>query len=225
MASAEEEISGTNGVEYVLGYLPPVDFAIVGEPTGMQMAVAEKGLMVIDAKATGKAGHAAREEGENAIYKSMADILWIKNYRFQKVSDLLGEVKMSVTVMDTQNKAHNIVPAEASFVVDIRLNELYNHEEVIAILRENLRSEIHPRSTRLRSTSIALDHPLVKAGLSLGRSTFGSSTTSDKALMPFPALKMGPGLSERSHSADEFILVSEIEEGITGYIQILKQLL
>jgi acetylornithine deacetylase len=191
----------------------------------MQMAVAEKGLMVIDAIASGKAGHAARNEGESALYKAIEDIEWIRNYSFDKQSDLLGPVKMSVTVIETDNKAHNVVPAQCKFVIDCRVNELYSFEEILSILKANLKSEIQPRSTRLRSTSISLDHPLIVAGKKLGRTYYGSPTTSDKALMPFPTLKMGPGDSARSHTADEFIYIDEIREGIDLYIQLLNQLL
>ena len=224
-ATAEEEISGVNGIEYTLKYLPPIDCAIVGEPTLMQMAVAERGLMVLDCIAYGKAGHAARNEGENAIYKAMMDIEWFYIYPFEKVSDLLGPVKMNVTVIETENKAHNVVPAQCRFVVDVRVNELYTFEEVLDIIQQHTQSEIKPRSMRLRSSNIALDHPLVKAGLALNRSYYGSPTTSDKALMPFPALKMGPGDSARSHTADEFIYLHEIKEGIELYIALLKQVL
>src|SRR5574338_110877 len=217
-ASAEEEISGVNGIEVLLKQLGPIDCAIVGEPTQMQMAVAERGLIVLDCVAKGKAGHAARKEGENAIYKAIKDIEWFTSYKFPKVSELLGPVNMDVTVIETDNKAHNVVPALCKFVADIRVNELYTFEEVLAVIEENIQSDVKARSIRLRSTSIALDHPLVKAGLNLGRSYYGSPTTSDKALMPFPALKIGPGDSGRSHSADEYIYVDEIKEGIELYI-------
>jgi acetylornithine deacetylase len=223
-ATAEEEISGHNGIEALLQQLGNLDFAIVGEPTQMQMAVAEKGLMVLDCTATGRAGHAAREEGDNAIYKAIKDIEWFNSYRFDKVSDLLGPVKMSVTVIETDNKAHNIVPAQCRFVVDCRVNELYTFEEILDLIKSKVQSEIKPRSIRLRSSSIALNHPLVQAGVKLGRSCYGSPTTSDKALMHFPALKIGPGDSARSHTADEYIYVDEIKEGIELYIQLLNQL-
>lgn len=225
VASAEEEISGYNGIEAVVKELPPVDFAIVGEPTLMQMAVAERGLMVLDATAHGKAGHAARNEGENAISKALKDIAWFHAYQFDKVSPLLGPNKMSVTVIETENKAHNVVPAICKYVVDVRVNELYTFDEVIAEIERHVQSEIRPRSTRLKSTSIATDHPIVKAGLSMNKTMYGSPTTSDKALMPFPALKMGPGDSARSHSADEFIYLEEIEKGIKDYIEILKKIM
>lgn len=222
-ATAEEEISGSGGIEYTLPYLPPVDCAIVGEPTKMQLAVAERGLMVIDCFSYGKAGHAARNEGENALYKAIKDIDWLRTYQFDKVSELLGPSKMSVTVIETENKAHNVVPAVCKFVVDTRINELYTFEEVVEIIKANVQCEVKPRSTRLRSTSISLEHPLVKAGISLGRHYYGSPTTSDKALMPFPSLKMGPGDSARSHTADEYIYIDEIKSGIEIYIQLLNQ--
>lgn len=221
-ATAEEEISGSNGVEILLPRLPKIDCGIVGEPTLMDMAVAEKGLLVLDCISHGKPGHAAREEGDNAIYKAVKDIDWFINYRYGKVSDLLGPMKMSVTVISTENKQHNVVPSQCNFVADVRVNELYSFEEVLDIIRSNVQCEIQPRSCRLRSTSIALDHPLIQAGIELGRSYYGSPTTSDKALMPFPALKMGPGDSARSHSADEFIYVDEIKNGIDLYIKLLN---
>ncbi|MBI3137488.1 MAG: M20 family metallo-hydrolase [Sphingobacteriales bacterium] len=222
-ATAEEEISGTGGIEFTLPHLPTVDCAIVGEPTQMQMAVAERGLLVLDCISHGRAGHAARNEGENAIYKALADIRWFQTHQLDKISPLLGPSKMSVTVIETENKAHNVVPAVCRFVVDTRINELYSFEEVIGFVKANVSCEVTPRSTRLRSTSIALDHPLVKAGTALGRSYYGSPTTSDKALMPFPSLKMGPGDSARSHTADEFIFIDEIKEGIALYINLLNQ--
>jgi acetylornithine deacetylase len=237
-ASAEEEISGTNGIAALLSNNEFLDYVrqfsehplrgwgcIVGEPTQMQMAVAERGLLVLDAIAHGEAGHAARAEGKNAIYKAMKDIEWFQSYQFEKVSELLGPVKMTVTSIETVNKAHNVVPSECRFIVDIRINELYTHEEVIDTIKQNVLSEIRPRSCRLRSSMIALDHPLVKAGLSLGRTYYGSPTASDKALMPFPALKIGPGDSARSHTADEYIYIREIEEGIELYIKLLDKVL
>jgi acetylornithine deacetylase len=237
-ATAEEEISGKNGVQALLHsdeFLRSVGekenasysswAAIVGEPTLMQMAVAERGLMVLDCIAHGKAGHAARNEGDNAIYKAMKDIEWISHHHFPKVSELLGPVKMSVTSIETENKAHNVVPAQCSFIVDVRVNELYIMEEVLEIIKTNVQSTVTARSTRLRSSSVPLDHPLVKSGLALGRTYYGSPTTSDKALMSFPALKMGPGDSARSHTSDEFIFTDEIKEGIELYIQLLNPLL
>jgi acetylornithine deacetylase len=224
-ATAEEEISGNNGVEALLAHLGPVDCGIVGEPTEMQMAVAERGLMVLDCVAYGRAGHAARNEGDNSIYRALRDIEWMHNYQFPKISPLLGPVKMSVTVIETENKAHNVVPSQCKFVVDTRVNELYTFEEVLATIKANVKSEIRPRSTRLRSSSIALDHPIVKAGTALKRTYYGSPTTSDKALMSFPALKMGPGDSARSHIADEYIYINEIKQGIELYIALLDQIL
>jgi acetylornithine deacetylase len=224
-ASAEEEISGTNGIEALLPQLPSMAFGIVGEPTLLNMAVAERGLMVLDAETFGVAGHAARNEGENALYKAVKDIEWIQNHRFEKVSDLLGEVKMTVTSFQTDNKQHNVVPAHAQYLIDVRVNELYSFEEVLEVLKQHVSATITPRSTRLRSTSISLDHPLVQAGIKLGRSYYGSPTTSDKALMHFPTLKMGPGDSARSHTANEFIYLDEIRQGIDMYIQLLKQVL
>jgi len=224
-ATAEEEISGHNGIEILLPELGKIDFAIVGEPTQMQMAVAEKGLMVLDCTANGRAGHAAREEGDNAVYKAIKEIEWFSSYKFDKVSDLLGPNKMSVTVIETDNKAHNVVPAQCKFVVDCRVNELYTFEEMLDIIKSNVQSEIKPRSTRLRSSSIALDHPIVQAGLKMKRSCYGSPTTSDKALMNFPSLKIGPGDSARSHTADEYIYVDEIKEGIELYIQLLNEII
>lgn len=224
-ATAEEEISGKNGIEALLPSLGNIAFGIVGEPTLMQMAVAERGLMVLDATSFGRAGHAARNEGENAIYKALADIKWFQNFQLEKVSELLGPSKMSVTVIETDNKAHNVVPAQCKFVVDVRVNELYSFEEILNIIRAHIQSEVTPRSTRLRSTSISLKHPLVQAGIELGRSYYGSPTTSDKALMPFETLKIGPGDSARSHTADEFIFVQEIREGIELYIKLLEKIL
>ena len=223
-ASAEEEISGVNGIELVLPYLGNINFGIVGEPTKLEMAVAERGLMVIDCTAQGRAGHAARNEGENALYKAIDDINWIRNYQFEKVSDLLGESRLTVTVIDTENKQHNVVPSQCKFVIDVRVNELYTFEEILEALKHNLKSQFKPRTTRMKSTSIALDHPLVKAGIALGKGYYGSPTTSDKALMPFSTLKMGPGDSARSHTADEYIYVNEIEDGINTYVKLLNQL-
>lgn len=225
VASAEEEISGPNGIEAVIPTLPAIEFAIVGEPTQLQMAVAERGLMVLDGTAYGRPGHAARNEGENAISKAMQDIQWFHTYRFEKVSPLLGENRMTITVIETDNKAHNVVPGSCHYVVDVRVNELYNFDEVLQIIKQHVSAEIKPRSTRLRSTSIPLDHPLVKAGLEMGKTYYGSPTTSDKALMPFPALKMGPGDSARSHTADEFVYLKEIENGIRDYIDLLEKVL
>jgi len=222
-ASAEEEVSGANGMESLLKSLPKIDVAIVGEPTNMQMAIAEKGLMVLDCTATGKAGHAARNEGENAMYKAMQDIEWFKNYRFTKTSDELGEVKMSVTMINAGTQ-HNVVPDTCTFVVDVRSNECYSNEELLKEIQTHVQCEIKARSTRLNSSSIDNNHILVKRGLKLGLSTFGSPTLSDQSLMPFPSLKMGPGESARSHTADEFIYLKEIEDAIKIYVEMLDNL-
>ncbi len=224
-ATAEEEVSGKNGIEALLPQLPTIDCGIVGEPTQMQMAIAERGLLVLDVMATGKPGHAARNEGENALYKAMKDIEWLSQYQFERVSDLLGPVKISVTVIETANKAHNVVPDQCKFVVDVRVNELYSFEEILRTIQENISSTAVPRSVRIKSTSIPESHPLVVAGTTIGRKTYGSPTTSDKALMPFLTLKMGPGDSARSHSADEFIYQDEIKEGIELYIALLDQIM
>lgn len=220
-ATAEEEISGREGLEMVVPLLPPIDFAIVGEPTDMQLAVAEKGLLVLDCVAHGKSGHAAREEGENAIYKALQDIGWITSYQFPKVSPTLGPVKMSVTIIKAGTQ-HNVVPDTCSFTIDVRATDQYTLEEIIETIQANIQSEISARSVRLRPSSIAIAHPIVQAGIALGRTTYGSPTTSDQALIDCPSLKMGPGHSGRSHTADEFIYLHEIEEGIVQYIKMLE---
>lgn len=222
--TAEEEISGSNGIESILSRLPVIDFAIVGEPTQTQLAVAEKGLMVLDCTSTGKAGHAAREEGENALYKALPDLNWFKDYRFPKVSDALGPVKMSVTVINTSNKAHNVVPADCSFVVDVRATDQYTLEELLDIIRANVSCEVKPRSTRMRPSFIPMDHPFVQAGISIGKTCYGSPTTSDQALIPATSVKMGPGDSARSHTADEYIHLQEIRDGIDSYIRLLEMI-
>ena len=222
-ATAEEEILGLHGLEWIVPKLGALDFAIVGEPTQMQLAVAEKGLMVLECKALGKSGHAARNEGENAIYKAIEDILWFKTFEFPKQSDMFGPIKMSVTMINAGTQ-HNVVPSSCDFVVDVRITDAYTNDEVLQIIQKHTQCEIHPRSTRLRPSFISLDHPIVKAGLNLGRITYGSPTTSDQALLKIPSLKLGPGNSARSHTADEFVYVNEIEEGIDLYIKILDQL-
>lgn len=221
-ATAEEEISGINGIESILALLPPVAFAIVGEPTQTNLAIAEKGLLVLDCLVQGVPGHAAREEGENAIYKALADINWFSTYRFPKMSESLGPVKMSVTVINTENKAHNVVPAQCTFVVDVRVTDAYTHEEVLAVIQQHVRCRVKPRSLRLRSSWIDRNHPLVQTGIQLGKITYGSPTTSDQAVIPVPSLKCGPGDSARSHTADEFIFVDEIRQGIDTYIGLLE---
>lgn len=220
--TAEEERSGQGGIESLWPELGRIDFAVVGEPTGMNMAVAEKGLMVLDCIAHGVSGHAARGEGVNAIYKAMKDIAWFESYRFPKVSETLGEVGTAVTIISGGTQ-HNVVPVECRFTVDVRVTDCYTHEEILGIVREHVASEVVPRSTRLRSSSITTVHPIVQAGLALGLTMFGSPTMSDQALIPCPSLKIGPGESSRSHSADEYILLSEIERGIEVYIALLDK--
>lgn len=222
-ATAEEEISGANGISALLPHLGKVDCAIVGEPTLMEMAIAEKGLIVLDCETKGIAGHAARYEGENAIYKSIKDIEWFASYQFEKVSELLGPVKMSLTMINAGSQ-HNVVPASCKYTVDIRVNECYTNEEIVKEVRKHVSCSVEPRSLRLCSTSIDIEHPLVEAGIKLGKKPFGSSTLSDKVFMTFPALKMGPGDSARSHTADEFIYLQEVRDAIKTYIQLLNQL-
>ncbi len=222
-ASAEEEISGTNGLESIMDELGKLDFAIVGEPTKMQMAIAEKGLMVLDCTAHGKSGHAAREEGENAIYKAIADIEKIRNYKFEKVSEVLGAVKMSVTVINA-GMQHNVVPDLCTFVVDVRTNEFYSNQQACEIIDQLIDSDIVPRSLRLNSSGIPIDHPIVQRGIALGLSYYGSPTTSDQAVIPYTSIKIGPGDSARSHTANEYILISEIEEGFKIYVDLLTNL-
>ncbi|MBK0402619.1 M20 family metallo-hydrolase [Adhaeribacter sp. BT258] len=222
-ATAEEEISGTNGLELILPDLGQIDFAIVGEPTQMQMAVAEKGLLVLDCVAHGKAGHAAREEGENAIINAMKDISWFQNFRFPKVSEFLGPVKMSVTMIKAGSQ-HNVVPDRCEFTVDIRVTDCYTHEEILEIIRHHVTSEVRPRSMRLRPSGIASTAPIVQAGLALGLQMYGSPTTSDQALLPVPSLKIGPGDSARSHTADEYIYLAELKNGIELYVKMLNRL-
>jgi acetylornithine deacetylase len=222
--TAEEEISGQNGLELILPELGELEFAIVGEPTLMNMAIAEKGLMVLDCTAHGKAGHAAREEGENAIYKALKDIEWFRTYEFAKKSELFGPVKMSVTIIEAGSQ-HNVVPATCKFTVDVRVTDAYRNEEVLKIIRQHVSCDVNPRSTRLKPSSISRDHAIVKAGLALGRETYGSPTTSDQALLDIPSLKMGPGDSARSHMADEFIYTNEIKEGISLYIELLSKII
>ncbi|MBC3540349.1 M20 family metallo-hydrolase [Rufibacter sediminis] len=219
-ATAEEEISGRNGIELVYPELSAVEFAIVGEPTQMHLAVAEKGLMVLDCIAHGQGGHAAREEGVNAIYEALPDIEWFRTFRFPKESSFLGPVKMSVTIIQAGSQ-HNVVPDQCKFTVDVRMTDAYQPEEVLSIIREHVKSEVTPRSTRLRPSSIDREHPIVQSGIRLGRNLYGSPTTSDQALLSIPSLKIGPGDSARSHTADEYIYLSELEEGIQLYIELL----
>lgn len=220
LASAEEEVSGKNGIEKALPCLPPVDVAIVGEPTDMQPAVAEKGLMVLDCTAHGKAGHAARNEGVNAIYEALPDIHWFRSHLFPLQTDLLGPVKMSVTQIQAGTQ-HNVVPDTCRFVVDVRSNECYSNRELLELIRREVRCDVEPRSTRLGSSRIELTHPLVRRAIALGGTPFGSPTLSDQALMSFPSFKYGPGSSSRSHTADEFILLSEIRDAVEKYCKLL----
>ena len=222
LASAEEEVSGKDGISRALPLLPHVDVAIVGEPTGMQPAVAEKGLMVVDITAHGKSGHAARNEGVNAIYEALDDLCWIRFHRFDRVSRFLGSTKMQATVVNAGTQ-HNVVPDECKIVVDVRTNELYTNEEVFDIISSHCKSECRARSFRLHSSRIDLNHPLVERCVALGLQPFGSPTLSDQALMPFASLKLGPGQSARSHSADEYIKVSEIEHAIGLYLRLLER--
>jgi acetylornithine deacetylase len=225
---AEEEISGSGGVRSILPELDlgknPADFAVVGEPTGMQLAIAERGLMVLDCVARGRTGHAARDEGDNAIYHAVKDIEWLRDYRFPRKSPLFGEVKMSVTIISAGTQ-HNVVPDECRFTVDCRVTEQYTNEEVLSVVRQHVTSEVTPRSVHLRSSSIDPSHPIVEAGKSLGMTTFGSPTTSDQvALTMVPSVKVGPGQSARSHSADEYIELAEIKQGISLYINLLEKI-
>jgi len=224
LASCEEEVSGNNGISSVLHELPPITFALVGEPTGLQPAIAEKGLMVIDATAHGRAGHAAREEGDNAIYHALDDIQILRTGGlFPKVSPLLGSVKTTATVINAGTQ-HNVVPNQCTFIIDVRTNEFYSNEEALRILKANLTSDLQARSTRLSSSGLAPNHPFVKACLRQGLSPFGSPTLSDQALMPFPSAKLGPGQSARSHTADEYICISEINAAILLYEKLLTSL-
>ncbi len=223
LASCEEEISGKDGIESVIPELPSITFAVVGEPTQMQPAIAEKGLMVLDCIVNGKSGHAARDEGENAIYKAIKSIEWFQNYEFQKVSDLLGKVKMTVTVVHSGTQ-HNVVPDKCEFIVDVRSNECYSNEELYEIIIQHAGCEVIPRSFRLNSSKIAIEHPFIQKAISLGKVPFGSPTLSDQALIPFPSVKIGPGDSKRSHTADEYIKLEEIKDAISLYLNLLDGL-
>jgi len=221
IASAEEEISGPQGIASVLPLLPEAELALVGEPTQMKLAVAEKGLLVIDATLRGIAGHAAREEGINAIYLAIEDVAKVKNFQFQKLSPFLGETKVSCTVIHA-GEQHNLVPDLCSYVLDVRVTDAYTHEEVLEELRAVLNAELQPRSLRLRSSFLPTDHPFLVVAKALNLNTFGSPTLSDQALIPYPSIKIGPGDSARSHTADEYIYLKEIEEGVQGYITLLE---
>lgn len=222
LASAEEEVGGKGGIESVLSLLPKIDVALVGEPTGLQPAIAEKGLMVLDITARGKSGHAARDEGDNAIYRAMDDIAWFRSYKWERESPLLGPVKMTVTIVNAGTQ-HNVIPDTCTFTVDVRSNECYTNRELYDIICQHVHSEVKARSFRLGSSGIDINHPLVQRIIELGGKPFGSPTLSDQALMPFPSLKMGPGQSSRSHTADEFIEIGEIREAINSFTQALSK--
>ncbi len=219
--TAEEEISGKNGIVALMAQVPQPSVAIVGEPTLMDMAIAEKGLMVLECTTHGTAGHAAREAGENAIYKALKDIEWIQSYQFAKQSEMLGPVKMTTTIINAGSQ-HNVIPDRCHFTIDVRTTDVYSNEETLAIIEENLESKINPKSLRLNPSSIKLEHPLVQAGIKLGMKPYGSPTLSDQSLISIPSLKLGPGDSQRSHTPDEYIYVNEIEEGIEKYIKLLE---
>ena len=220
LASAEEEVSGKDGITRALPLLPHIDLAIVGEPTGMNPAVAEKGLMVLDVIAHGKSGHAARNEGVNSIYEALDDMRWIRDYKFEKVSEFLGPTKMTLTVVNAGTQ-HNVIPDKCTMLVDIRTNEFYDNEEVFEFISQHLKSEVKAHSFRLKSSRIDPEHPLIKKCIAMGMKPFGSPTLSDQALMHFPSFKLGPGESSRSHSANEFIRISEIRDAIAKYETLL----
>lgn len=220
LASAEEEVSGKEGITRALPLLPHIDLAIVGEPTSMNPAVAEKGLMVLDVIAHGKSGHAARNEGVNAIYEALDDMRWIRDYKFEKVSEFLGPTKMTLTVVNAGTQ-HNVIPDKCTMLVDIRTNEFYDNEEVYEFIRQHLKSEVKAHSFRLKSSRIDPEHPLIRKCVAMGMKPFGSPTLSDQALMHFPSFKLGPGESSRSHSANEFIRISEIRDAIAKYETLL----
>ena len=220
LASAEEEVSGKDGITRALPLLPHINLAIVGEPTGMNPAVAEKGLMVLDVIAHGKSGHAARNEGLNAIYEALDDMRWIRDYKFEKVSEFLGPTKMTLTVVNAGTQ-HNVIPDKCTMLVDIRTNEFYDNEEVYEFIRQHLKSEVKAHSFRLKSSRIDPEHPLIRKCVAMGMKPFGSPTLSDQALMHFPSFKLGPGESSRSHSANEFIRISEIRDAIAKYETLL----
>jgi acetylornithine deacetylase len=224
VASAEEESSGLNGLNSVVKHLPEISVAIIGEPTLMQLAIAEKGLVVFDAVVKGTPSHAAHTNEDNCIYKSIKTLEWFRDYKFKKVSEVLGEVKMTVTQINAGTQ-HNVVPSDLSLVIDVRVNDKYTNQEIYDVIKENVPCEVKPRSLRLNSSSIPKEHALVKAGIELGRETYGSPTLSDQSVLSCQSLKLGPGESKRSHSADEFIFIHESEEGIDLYIKLLTKVL
>src|SRR5574344_603428 len=221
LASAEEEISGKNGIEKVLPLLPKIDVAIVGEPTSMRPAIAEKGLMVLDLISTGDAGHVGHSKGRNAIYEMLDDLIWIRDYKFKKNSELLGDTKMNVTVIHAGTQ-HNVVPDRCTALADVRINEMYTNKEVFDIIEKNVKCELKAHSFRLNPSCIDIKHPLVKRAIQMHLKPYGSPTLSDQALMPFPSMKLGPGDSLRSHSADEYIEMDEIEKAIDIYFTLLN---
>jgi acetylornithine deacetylase len=223
-ATAEEESSGSLGLNSLLPILPPIDVAIVGEPTLMQLAIAEKGLVVFDGTIQGTASHAAHPNADNPILKLPEVIGWLENFSFDKVSEVLGPVKMTITQLNA-GKQHNVVPAQVDMVIDVRVNDCYSNQEIVTLLQKEAPLTMTPRSINLNSSSIPEDHPLVQAGISLGRTTYGSPTLSDQAKLSCPSLKLGPGDSTRSHTADEFIYIYEIEEGIALYIDLLNKII
>lgn len=224
VASSEEEVSGKGGLEEAYKHIKPCDFAIIGEPTLLDLAVAEKGLMVLDCESIGQSGHAAREEGDNAIYKALQDIEWFRTFEFPKQSEFLGPVKMSVTMIEAGSQ-HNVVPASCKFVVDVRTTDVYSNLEVLDIIKSHVHANVQARSTRLNPSSISIEHPIVKSGLSMGKKIYGSPTMSDQAILAIPSIKTGPGDSARSHTADEFIYLDEINGGIRYYIELLEGIL
>lgn len=224
VASAEEENTGPNSLVSIIPILPEIDFAIVGEPTLMNLAISEKGLMVLNCEAKGTSGHAAHGNADNAIYNAIEDINWFQTYEFPKISETLGKIRMTVTQIEAGSQ-HNVIPSSCKFVVDVRVTDCYSNQEIFEIIQEHVKSEVCPRSQRLNSSSIPKEHEIVKAGIKLGRSTYGSPTISDQAILTCPSLKLGPGESLRSHTADEFIYVREIEEGIDLYIKILEEII
>lgn len=220
-ATAEEEDAGDKSISALLPILPEIEVAIVGEPTLMQLAIAEKGLVVFEGKVEGTPSHAAHPNDNNSIYKTIAVLEWFKNYKFNKVSEVLGPVKMTVTQINAGSQ-HNVVPGHVDLVIDTRVNDCYTNEEINEILQNEAPCQLTPRSLNLGSSSISIDHPLVQSGIALGRETYGSPTLSDQAELSCQSLKLGPGDSTRSHSANEFIYVREVEEGVDLYIRILE---
>lgn len=222
-ATAEEEISGTNGIQSILPELGTIAVGIIGEPTTLKMAVAEKGLIVLDCYSTGKSSHAAHGDQDNAIMNCLEDLWWFKNHKFKRRSSLLGETQISVTQINAGTQ-HNVIPDECHFVVDVRVNDRYTNQEVVDEIKNSVKSEVKERSLRLNSSSIALDHPIVKKGVEMGLDSVGSQTLSDQALLDFPTIKIGPGDSRRSHTADEYINIDEVGQGVQLYFDLLNGL-